>query len=77
MMRNFGKAAAAVAALSLATAPAFAAQGAASSLSLRGATAAGHKSDAAPGVIIGIIGVAAIVAGGVIIASDDDDPDSN
>ena len=32
---------------------------------------------AAPGAIIGLIGAAAIIAGGVIIAVDDDNSDSN
>ena len=77
MTRTLGRAAAAIAALSLASAPAFAAEGAAAKLSLRSSTASEHDSDAAPGVVIGLIGVAAIVAGGVVIATEDDHPDSN
>jgi hypothetical protein len=68
---------AAVAALSLAAAPAMAAQGAASKLSLRASTASEKESNLAGAPIIAIIGVAAIIAGGVIIATEDDDPDSN
>lgn len=77
MVRKLGRAAAALAALTLAAAPVVAAEGAASKLSLRASTDGEHDSDAAPGAIIGIIGVAAIIAGGVIIATDDDDSDSN
>lgn len=77
-MRILGTTAAAVAALSLASAPAFAAEGAASKLSLRSATKGDKGSDIVGGApIIALIGVAAIIAGGVIIATDDDDPDSN
>jgi len=77
-MRILGRAAATAAILSLATAPALAAPGQpASKLSLRAATASKHKSDLAGAPIIAIIGVVAIVAGGVIIATQDDDsPDS-
>jgi hypothetical protein len=77
-MRILGKAATAVAVLSLAASPALAAP-AASKLSLRAST----ESDKSEGLIggapiIAILGVAAIVAGGVIIATEDDDsPDSN
>ncbi len=77
MARVLGKAAAAVAALSLAATPAIAAQGSASKLSLRASTNADKESELAGAPIIAIIGVAAIVAGGVIIATEDDDPDSN
>ncbi|MDP5279154.1 hypothetical protein Q9Q95_09475 [Sphingomonas sp. DG1-23] len=76
MAYHLGKAMAAVAALSLAATPAVAAQGPASKLSLRASTATEKESDLAGAPIIAIIGVAAIVAGGVIIATDDDDPDS-
>jgi len=77
-MRIFGPAVAAAALVSLAAAPALAAPGtAASKLSLRSATASKHQSDIAGAPIIAIIGVVAIVAGGVIIATQDDDtPDS-
>lgn len=75
-MRILGKAAVAAATLSLSLTPALASP--ASKLSLRASTASENDSDAAPGAIVGIIGVAAIIAGGVIIATDDDDePDSN
>jgi hypothetical protein len=77
MKRILGTGAAALAALSLVATPAIAAQGSASKLSLRGSTAAEKESDIAGAPIIAIIGVAAIIAGGVIIATDDDDPDSN
>ncbi|ATY34151.1 hypothetical protein [Sphingomonas psychrotolerans] len=76
MVRIFGMAATAVAALSLAATPAIAAQGSASKLSLRASTASEKESDLAGAPIIAILGVAAIVAGGVIIATQDDDPDS-
>jgi hypothetical protein len=78
MMRNLGKTATALAALSLASAPAMAASPA-SKLSLRASTASENEQGIAGGApIIALIGVAAIVAGGVIIATDDDDePDSN
>ena len=76
-MRIFGPAAAAAALVSLAVAPAFAAPGApASKLSLRAATDSKHKSDIAGVPIIAVIGLVAIIAGGVIIATEDDNPDS-
>jgi hypothetical protein len=77
-MRIFGPAAAAVALVSLASVPALAATGTpASKLSLRAATKGDKKSDIAGAPIIAIIGIVAIVAGGVIIATQDDDsPDS-
>ena len=77
-MRILGPAAATVALMSLAAAPAFAAPSAsASKLSMRAATASKHKSDITSPPIIAIIGIVAIVAGGVIIATQDDDtPDS-
>jgi hypothetical protein len=76
-MRILGKAATAVAALSLAATPALAAS--ASKLSLRASTDSDKSEELLSGApIIAIIGVAAIIAGGVIIATDDDDsPDSN
>lgn len=76
-MRIYGKTAAAVAALSLATAPALAAGSDASALSLRASTSPEKSEDLAGASIIGLIGVAAIIAGGVVIATDDDEPDSN
>jgi hypothetical protein len=77
MARILGRTMAAVAALSLAATPAIAAQGPASKLSLRASTASEKESNLAGAPIIAIIGVAAIIAGGVIIATEDDDPDSN
>ncbi len=77
MARILGQVATAMAALSLAATPAIAAQGSASKLSLRASTDAENESDLAGAPIIAIIGVAAIIAGGVIIATDDDDSDSN
>ncbi|OSZ68382.1 hypothetical protein CAP40_07280 [Sphingomonas sp. IBVSS2] len=76
-MRILGRAAAVAALVSLAAVPALAAsETSASKLSLRGATSSKHKSDIAGAPIIAIIGVVAIVAGGVIIATQDDKPDS-
>jgi hypothetical protein len=76
-MRIFGRAAASVALISLATAPAFAAPGSsASKLSLRAVTDSEHESNIAGVPIIAVIGIVAIVAGGVIIATQNDDPDS-
>lgn len=77
-MRIFGPAVASAALMSLAAAPAFAATGSsASSLSLRAVTSTEQESDIAGAPIIAIIGIVAIVAGGVIIATQDDDsPDS-
>jgi len=77
MARILGQVATAMAALSLAATPALAAQGSAFKLSLRASTDAENESGLAGAPIIAIIGVAAIIAGGVIIATDDDDPDSN
>lgn len=77
MVRILGQVATAMAALSLAATPAIAAQGSASKLSLRASTDAEKESDLAGAPIIAIIGVAAIIAGGIIIATDDDDSDSN
>jgi hypothetical protein len=76
MARILGKTAAAIAALSLAATPAIAAQGSASKLSIRASTTAEKEENLAGAPIIAIIGVAAIIAGGVIIATEDDDPDS-
>lgn len=77
-MRILGRAATAVALVSLAVAPALAASGtSASKLSLRASTASKGKSDIAGAPIIAVIGILGIVAGGVIIATQDDDtPDS-
>lgn len=76
-MRIFGRVAAAAAVVSLAAAPALAAPGtSASRLSLRGSTHSSHDSNITPPPIIAIIGIVAIVAGGVIIATQDDNPDS-
>lgn len=76
MSRILGKAAAGLAALSLGVAPALAAQSPASRLSLRAATQSGHSSQIAGAPVIALIGIAAIIAGGVIIATEDNDPDS-
>lgn len=76
-MRILARAATAAALMSLAAAPALAAPGTpASKLSLRATTVSKHKSDIAGAPIIAVIGIVAIVAGGVIIATQDDDPDS-
>lgn len=76
MARILGTVATAMAALSLAATPALAAQGSASKLSLRASTETENASELGGAPIIAIIGLAAIVAGGIIIATDDDDPDS-
>lgn len=75
MARLFGKTATALAALSLAAAPAFA-QGSASGLSLRASTVAKKKSEIAGAPVIAIIGLVAIVGGGIYLAVEDDNPDS-
>jgi hypothetical protein len=77
-MRILARAATAAALVSMAAAPALAAPGtSASKLSLRAATSSKHDSDLAGAPIIAVIGIVAIVAGGVIIATQDDDkPDS-
>ena len=77
MARILGQAATAMAALSLAATPALAAQGPASQLSLRSATTTENASELGGAPIIAIIGLVAIIAGGVIIATQgDDEPDS-
>jgi len=77
MARILGPVATAMAALSLAATPAIAAQDSASRLSLRSATASENSSELAGAPIIAIIGLVAIIAGGVIIATQgDDEPDS-
>ena len=75
MTRLLGTAATAIAALSLAAAPAMA-QNKAASLSPRAATVAKKSSDIAGPPIIAVIGLLAIVGGGIFIAVDDDSPDS-
>ncbi len=75
MANIFGKAAVALAALSLGAAPAIA-QGPASALSLRASTAAKNKSKITNPPIIAIIGLIAIIGGGIYIAVNDDHPDS-
>lgn len=77
-MHLFGKIATGLSALSLAAAPAVAAPSA-SKLSLRASTDSDKSESLVGGApIIALVGIAAIVAGGVIIATDDDDsPDSN
>lgn len=76
-MRILGRAGVAIALVSLAAAPAIAAPGTpASKLSLRASTASEKKSDLAGAPIIALIGIAAIIAGGVIIATDDGSPAS-
>ena len=77
MARILGKAATALVAFSLAATPAIAAQSPASGLSLRASTAAENESELGGAPIIAIIGLVAIVAGGIIIATEgNDDPDS-
>ena len=76
MARSLEPAATALAALSLAATPAIAAQGSASKLSLRASTATENSSQLGGAPIIALIGLAAIVAGGIIIATEDNDPDS-
>lgn len=76
MARILGQAATALVALSLAATPAIAARDSASSLSLRASTATENESELGGAPIIALIGLAAIIAGGVIIATEDDDPDS-
>lgn len=74
-MRILARAATAAALVSLAAAPALASP--ASKLSLRSATSSEHDSELAGAPIIAVLGIVAIVAGGVIIATQDDDtPDS-
>jgi hypothetical protein len=76
-MRILARAATGVALISMAVAPALAAPStSASKLSLRASTESKDKSDLAGAPIIALIGVVAIVAGGVIIATEDDNPDS-
>jgi hypothetical protein len=75
MAKVFGKAAVALAALSLGAAPALA-QGKASALSLRASTAAKNKSNITSPPLIAVIGLIAIIGGGIYIAVNDDSPDS-
>ncbi|MBX3564005.1 MAG: hypothetical protein KF730_05435 [Sphingomonas sp.] len=75
MARLFSKLAVATAALSLAAGPALA-QNSASALSLRAHTTAKNKSDITGPPLIAVIGLLAIVGGGIFIAVDDDRPDS-
>lgn len=76
---RFTKTLMAVAACSLATAPALA--NSASKLSLSGApraaTVAGESNEAAGGFIIPLAAVAAIVLGVLVAVDSDDEPDSN
>lgn len=78
---RFAKTLMAVAACSLATAPALA--NSASKLSLssaqpaRAATVAGESNEAAGGFIIPLLAVAAIVLGVLVAVDSDDEPDSN
>jgi hypothetical protein len=77
MFHLTSKAAAAAALLSLAAAPALAAQSAASQLSItRAATPAKKASNAGAPPIIAVIGLIAIVGGGIYFAVDGDNPDS-
>lgn len=76
MARILGQAATALAAISLAATPAIAAQGSASKLSLRASTATENSSQLGGAPIVALIGLAAIIAGGIIIATEDNDPDS-
>ena len=77
---RFAKTLMAVAACSLATAPALA--NSASKLSLsssaaRASTDAGESNEAAGGFIIPLLAVAAVVLGIVVAVDEDSDPDSN
>ncbi|RYE03397.1 MAG: hypothetical protein EOP61_04870 [Sphingomonadales bacterium] len=72
MTRLFSKTAVAVAALSLAAGPALA-QGSASKLSTRASTPAKKASDITGPPVIAIIGLLAIVGGGIFIAVDEPD----
>lgn len=75
-MKNLlAKTAVAVAALSLAAGPALA-QGSASSLSLRAATKANKESNMTSPPIVAVIGLIAIIGGGIYVAVHDDNPDS-
>ena len=77
MTRIFSRAATAAAIMSLAAAPALAAPGnPASQLSLRAATASKNSSKITPPPLIAVIGILAIVGGGIWVAVDDDSPDS-
>ena len=75
MAKVFGKSAAAIAALSLAAAPAFA-QGSASALSLRASTATKNKSEITSPPLVAVIGLIAIIGGGIYLAVDGNNPDS-
>jgi hypothetical protein len=76
MANLFGKTAIAMAALSMAAAPALA-QSSASALSLRASTKAVKESSITSPPIIAVIGLLAIVGAGIYVAVDDDDsPDS-
>ena len=75
MTRLFGTAATAIAALSLAAAPAMA-QNKAASLSPRAATAVKNGSNVTSPPLVAVIGLLAIIGGGIFIAVDDDKPDS-
>lgn len=76
---RFAKTLMAVAACSLATAPALA--NSASKLSLSGqaraATVAGESNEAAGGFLIPLLAVAAIALGVIVAVDGDDEPDSN
>lgn len=73
---------AAVAAVSMATAPALAAPNSASSLSVANSARAGSPTTskdkaAGGGVIVAVLAAAAVIAGIIIIADGSDDADSN
>jgi len=77
---RFAKTLMAVAACSLATAPALAGPAAKLSLSnapARASSAAGESNEAAGGFIIPLVAVAAVVLGVLVVADEDDTPDSN
>ncbi|HVJ02712.1 MAG TPA: hypothetical protein VM662_11055 [Sphingomonas sp.] len=78
MSRILGKVATAVAALSLASVPAVAAQAPASKLSLRASTTADKAENLSPTPIIAAVALIAFSAGVIIVATNDDndDPDS-
>lgn len=77
MSRSLGKFATVAALASLAAAPALAAPGStASKLSLRASTSAEKRENIAGAPIVAIIGIAAIVTGGILLIADENSPDS-
>ncbi|WP_431469999.1 hypothetical protein [Sphingosinithalassobacter sp. LHW66-3] len=69
----------AVAAASMATAPAIAAPASVLSLAqsdVRASTDGENESDVAPAIIVGVLAVAAVIGGVVAVVDGDDEPDS-